>query len=167
MPDLIFKAFLTLEQVRMKHVPYRVQSMALQDLIAGRIHIFAASVATLSPMLRTGEARLIAVATSGRIAAARNLPTMKEAGYPELTSDGGWGFFGWRDMPATLRDRISGDISRALDDVALAPKLEAMGLTVRPATAAAFGAAVEEQRRQVDAIAGILGIKPGDNPEKQ
>jgi tripartite-type tricarboxylate transporter receptor subunit TctC len=167
MPDLIFKAFLTLEQVRMKHVPYRVQSMALQDLGAGRIHIFAASVATLSPMLETGDARLIAVATSDRIAAAREVPTMEEAGHPALTSDGSWGFFGWRDMPATLRDRISADISLALDDPGLAAKLEAMGLTVKAAGAAAFGGAVEEQRRQVDAIARILGLKPGDTLENQ
>ena len=39
LPEIIFKAFLTLEKVRMKHVPYRDQSMALQDLGAGRIHV--------------------------------------------------------------------------------------------------------------------------------
>ena len=166
MPDLIFKAFLTLEQVRMKYVPYRVQSMALQDLGAGRIHIFAASVATLSPLLQSGEARLIAVATSERIAAAPDVATMKEAGHPSLTSDGSWGFFGWRDMPAALRDRISNDIRLALDDAALAAKLEAMGLTVKAASADEFGGAVEEQRRQVGAIAAILGLQPGYSGEK-
>ena len=161
LPDLIFKAFLALEKVRIKHVPYRVQSMALQDLGAGRIHVVAASVATLSPVLQSGEARLLAVATSSRIAAAPDVPTMKESGHPALTSDGSWGFYGWRDMPPTLRDRISDDIRHALDDAALAAKLEAMGLTVKPTGAAEFGQVVEEQRRQVDAMASILGLTPG------
>jgi tripartite-type tricarboxylate transporter receptor subunit TctC len=167
MPDLIFKAFLTLEKVRMKHVPYRVQSMALQDLGAGRIHVLAASVATLSPVLQSGAARLLAVATSERIAAAPDVPTMKEAGQPALTSDGSWGFYGWRDMPTTLRDRISDDIRHALDDAALAAKLAAMGLTVRPAGAAEFAHAVEEQRRQVQEMANIIGLKPAYNRERQ
>jgi tripartite-type tricarboxylate transporter receptor subunit TctC len=167
MPDIIFKAFLTLEKMRMKHVPYRVQSMALQDLGAGRIHVLAASVATLSPVLESGAARLLAVATSERIAAAPDVPTMKEAGYPALTLDGSWGFYGWRDMPATLRDRISDDIRDALDDAALAAKLAAMGLTVAPAGANEFAQAVERQRRQVEEMASIIGLKPAYNRERQ
>ena len=70
LPDIIFKAFLSLEKVRMKHVPYRVQSMALEDLSAGRIQVLAASVATLSPVLQSGAARLLVVATRARIVAA-------------------------------------------------------------------------------------------------
>jgi tripartite-type tricarboxylate transporter receptor subunit TctC len=167
MPDLIFKAFLTLEKVRMKHVPYRVQSMALQDLGAGRIHVLAASVATLSPVLESGAARLLAVATSERIVAAPDVPTMQEAGHPALTLDGSWGFYGWRDMPATLRDRISDDIRDALDDAALAAKLAAMGLTVAPTGATEFAQAVERQRRQVQEMASIIGLKPAYNRERQ
>jgi tripartite-type tricarboxylate transporter receptor subunit TctC len=167
MPDLIFRAFLTLEKVRMKHVPYRVQSMALQDVGAGRIHVMAASVATLSPVLQSGGARLLAVATSKRIAAAPDVPTTNEAGHPLLTLDGSWGFYGSRDMPATLRDRISDDIRYALDDAALAAKLAAMGLTVAPAGAHEFAQAVERQRRQVQEIASIIGLKPADNRERQ
>jgi tripartite-type tricarboxylate transporter receptor subunit TctC len=167
LPELIFKAFLTLENVRMKHVPYRVQSMALQDLGAGRIHVLAASVATLSPVLESGAARLLVVATSERIAAAPDVPTMKEADHPILTSDGSWGFYGWRDMPATLRDRISNDIRHALNDAALAAKLAAMGLTVAPAGANEFARAVEQQRRQVQEMASIIGLKPADNRERQ
>ena len=85
---------------------------------------------------------------------------MMEAGYPVLATDGRWGFYGWRDMPAILRDRISGDIRHALDDAALAAKLAGMGLTVAPADAKEFARAVEEQRRQVHDIASIIGLKP-------
>jgi tripartite-type tricarboxylate transporter receptor subunit TctC len=160
LPDVIFQAFLALEKARMKHVPYRVQSMALQDLGAGRIHVVSASVATLSPVLQSGSARLLVVATRKRIVAAPDVPTTVEAGYPVLTTDGRWGFYGWRNMPVTLRDRISDDIRHALDDAGLAAKLAAMGLTVAPAGAKEFAHAVEEQRRQVHAIASIIGLKP-------
>jgi tripartite-type tricarboxylate transporter receptor subunit TctC len=162
LPDVIFRAFLALEKVRMTHVPYRAQSMALQDLGAGRIHVLAASVATLSPVLQSGSARLLVVATRARIAAAPDVPTTLEAGYPVLTTEGRWGFYGWRDMSVTLRDRISEDIRQALDDAGLAAKLAAMGLTVAPAGAEEFAHAVEEQRRQVHEIASIIGLKPAN-----
>jgi tripartite-type tricarboxylate transporter receptor subunit TctC len=151
----------------MKHVPYQVQSMALQDLDAGRIQVLAASVATLSPVLQSGAARLVVVATRARIAAAPEVPTMIEAGYPVLATDGRWGFYGRPDMPPTLRDRISDDIRHALDDAALAAKLEAMGLTVAPAGAKEFAQAVEAQRRQVHEIATIIGLKPTNTLERR
>jgi tripartite-type tricarboxylate transporter receptor subunit TctC len=167
LPDVMFRAFLALEKGRMKHVPYRVQSMALQDLGAGRIHVLAASVATLSPVLQSGSARLLAVATRSRIVAAPDVPTTTEAGYPVLTTDGRWGFYGWRDMPVTLRDRISEDIRHALDDAGLAAKLAAMGLTVAPAGAREFAHAVEEQRRQVHEIASIIGLTPASTSRRR
>ena len=167
LPDVIFKAFLALEKVRMKHVPYGVQSMALQDLGARRIHVLAASVATLSPLLQSGAARLLVVATPERIAAAPNVPTTKEAGYPVLTTEGRWGFYGWRDMPVPLRDRISEDIRHALDDAPLAAKLAAMGLTVSPSGARDFADAIKKQRRQVHQIASIIGLTPVHSAESR
>jgi tripartite-type tricarboxylate transporter receptor subunit TctC len=159
LPEIIFKAFLELETVRVKHVPYRDQSVALQDLGAGRIHVMAASVATLSPLLQSGAARVLAVTTRARIAAAPDVPTTTEAGYPVLTIEGRWGFYGWRDMPVTLRDRISEDIRHALDDTAIAARLAAMGLTVAPGDAEEFARSVEEHRRHVHEIVRIIGLK--------
>lgn len=158
--EIIFKTFLVLEEARVKHVPYRDPSVALQDLGAGRIHVMTASVPTLAPLLQSGAARLLAVTTPGRIAAAPDVPTATEAGYPVLTTEGRWGFYGWRDMPVTLRDKISEDIRYALDDAALAAKLSAMGLAVAPGDAKEFGRAAEEQRRQVREMARIIGLKP-------
>ena len=164
LPDIIFKAFLALEQVSMKHVPYRDQSMAMHDLGNGRIHAFAASVTSLSPMLQSGAARLIVVATSSRIAAAPDVPTMSEAGYPSLAIDGTWGFYGRRAITSMLRDRISEDVRAALGDASLHNRLVAMGLTVAPANANAFAADVDRQRGQIYYIANLIGLKPTVTP---
>jgi tripartite-type tricarboxylate transporter receptor subunit TctC len=160
LPEVIFRAFLALEKAGMRHVPYRIQSMALQDLGAGRIHVLAASVATLSPVLHSGAARLLVVATPARIAAVPDVPTTTEAGYPVLTSEGRWGFYGWRDIPAALRNQMSDDIRHALDDVALGAKLTGMGLAVAPGSAEEFAQSVQAQRRQVHEIAALIGLTP-------
>jgi tripartite-type tricarboxylate transporter receptor subunit TctC len=160
LPEIIFRAFLELEKVRVKHVPYRDQSVALQDLGAGRIHVMAASVPTFSALLQSGTVRLLAVTTRARIAAAPDVPTTAEAGYPVLISEGRWGFYGWRDMPATLRDRISEDIRHALDDTAIAARLSGMGLTAAPGDADEFARSLEEHRRHVHEIVRIIGLTP-------
>jgi tripartite-type tricarboxylate transporter receptor subunit TctC len=48
LPEVIFKAFLAIEKLQMKHVPYRDMSVALQDLGAERIQVLVGSVPTLT-----------------------------------------------------------------------------------------------------------------------
>ena len=160
LPEVIFKTFLAIEKLQMKHVPYRDTSVALQDLGAERIQVLVTSVPTLSPLLQSGRARLLVVTTSARISAAPAVPTTTEAGYPALSSDGKWGFYGWRDIPDALRERISQDVRLALDDPALVAKLSNMGLTVAPGTAEEFTRALDHHRKQVQAMARLIGLKP-------
>ena len=164
LPEILFKAFLALEHLEMKHVPYRDLSLAVQDLAAGRIHVGIFAVPTLMPHLQSGAARLLAVTSSARIAAAPDVPTSAEAGYPLLSADGKWGFYSWRGIPSALRDRISEDVRHALDEQGIADRLRAMGLTVAPGDAEDFGRAIERQRNQVHEIARIIGLKPA-NPQ--
>ena len=160
LPEVLFKAFLALEKLEMKHVPYRDLALALQDLAAGRIHAGIFAVPTLMPHLQSGAARLLTVTSSTRIAAAPDVPTSAEAGYPLLSADGKWGFYSWRDIQPALRDRISADILHVLDERAIADRLQAMGLTVAPGDAEDFGRAIERQRGQVREIVRIIGLKP-------
>jgi tripartite-type tricarboxylate transporter receptor subunit TctC len=159
LPEILFRGFLELEKLEMKHVSYRDMSMARNDLDGGRIHVMVASVPTLSPSIEMGTARLLAVTTTARAAAAPEVPTAKEAGYPALAVDGKWGFFGRRDIPLSLREKIAADVRDAMNDAALAARLLAMGLTVAGGTAEEFARAVAEQRRQVADVARIVGLK--------
>jgi tripartite-type tricarboxylate transporter receptor subunit TctC len=166
LPEVIFKAFLAVEKLQMTHVPYRDLSMALQDLAAGRLQVGIFALPTVMPHVQSGAVRLLAVTSSARVAAAPQIPTSSEAGYPALRSDGRWGFYGWREIPPTLRDRIAVDVRQVLEDKTLAARLVAMGLTVAPGDAAEFGQAIERQRSQVHDIARILGLKPpGEAPQ--
>ena len=159
LPEVIFKAFLAVERLEMTHVPYRDLSMALRDLAAGRIHVGIFALPTVMSHVQSGAVRLLAVTSSARVAAAPGVPTSAEAGYPALSSDGRWGFYGWRDIPPTLRDRIAADVRQVLEDKNLSARLVAMGLTVAPGDAEEFGQAIERQRNQVREIARILGLK--------
>jgi tripartite-type tricarboxylate transporter receptor subunit TctC len=66
------------------------------------------------------------------------------------------GFFGWRDMPSELRERIAADVREIAADAAIAERLTKMGTVARGSTPSEFAAAVEEQRARVAAIARSL-----------
>lgn len=163
LPELIFSAFLSLERLEMTTVPYSDIPTALRDLGAGRIHVMVASVATLSTQLRSGDARLIALTNSERSTTAPQVPTAAESGYPGLTVDGQWGFFGHRGMPDELRRRIAADIRDATTDTALVARLAAMGQVVAGESAGSFSGAIDRQREQVERIARIAGSRRDDD----
>jgi tripartite-type tricarboxylate transporter receptor subunit TctC len=134
------------------HVSYREQNLAIQDLAEGRIHIFASSLTALLPLARAGKIRVVAVTNKRRAPIAPDVPTAREAGHPELGFEGLVGFFGNRDMPAALRDRIAADVRAVGADPAVAERLAAAGQIVRAGTPAEFGHVIEEQRAQIEAI---------------
>jgi tripartite-type tricarboxylate transporter receptor subunit TctC len=162
LPELVFRAFLALEELQMKHVAYRDQTSAVHDLSAGRIHVMVATLATMNTPLETGAARLLAVTNTGRVETRPDVPTAREAGFPTLTVDGLFGFFGWRGMPPELRQRIAADVRQASQDPALASRLANVGLIVTAGTTDELAVAMAEQRKQVDEIASTLGLRrPG------
>jgi tripartite-type tricarboxylate transporter receptor subunit TctC len=140
------------------YVPYRDQSLAIQDLAGGRIQILATTLTSLLPFVQAGKVRLLAVTNKRRAPMAPELPTATEAGHPELEFEGLVGFFGWRDMPAVLRDRISADVRAAASDVSLVARLATAGQIVHASTASDFAAAIEEQRARMEALVRL--IKP-------
>ena len=140
-------------------VSYRDQTLAIQDLAEGRIQFFATTLTALLPLANSGKIRLLAVTNKRRAPLAPAIPTAAEAGHSELEFEGLVGFFGPRDTPAALRDRISGDVRAVAADSAIVERLTSAGQLARGSTPAEFAAAIEEQRARIERIVGLL--RPG------
>ena len=114
--------------------------------------------ATVAPV-QSGKARVIAIANTRRAAMLPDVQTAIEAGYPEMSIDGLIGFFGWRGMPAKLRDRISADIAEVLKDPEIRARIEASGQLVLGGTPEEFAEAIEQQRTRIGEIAALIDFK--------
>jgi tripartite-type tricarboxylate transporter receptor subunit TctC len=157
-PELVVKAFNALEKLEMKQVMYRETSLALQDIGAGRVQIVLGSLPTIASLVQAGRVRILAVTNTSRSDAIPDIPTVKEAGYPQLTLDGQWGLFGWKDMPDDLRRRLASDMTKAASDAELVTRLTALGLAVDGGTPEKFAAAVDRQRQQAATLARLSGV---------
>lgn len=156
----VFAGFLKGAGLDMVQVPYREYSLAAQDLAEGHIQVMMSTMTLVLPQVRAGKVRFLAVNNSKRAPIAPEVPTATEAGYPDLAFDGLLGFFGTRDMPDALRDRISADIRDVAGDAAIADRLAAVGQIARGSTGAEFAAAIEAQRAKIAAIVQSVGLKP-------
>jgi tripartite-type tricarboxylate transporter receptor subunit TctC len=158
--DFIFEGYFKSAGLVITRVPYRDVVAPLTDLGEGRIQAYVGALAIVQPHVQAGRVKLIAVTTSQRARTLPDMPTVAEAGYPELTIDGLIGLFGPRDMPGGLRDRIAADISEVMADPAIASRFVATGQLVSPGTAAEFAKSIEEQRAKLAAVVKRLGVKP-------
>lgn len=157
-PELVLKAFNKIENLEMKQVTYRETSMALRDIAAGRVQIVVGSLPTIASLVQAGRLRIVAVTNTTRAVAIPDIPTVREAGYPQLTLDGQWGLFGWKGMPDTLRRRLAGDMTAVASDATLVTRLSAVGLSIDAGTPEDFTVAVARQRQQAATLAQLAGV---------
>src|SRR5882672_5383757 len=92
--EFLFAAFLKNAGLDISKVPYRNLVEAANDLATGRIQINVTAFAIARPQLQAGKIKPLAVTNTARAAVVADVPTVAEAGYPELALDGLVGFFG-------------------------------------------------------------------------
>jgi len=162
LPLYAFAALLKSNNLEMTQVAYRDFTPALQDFSQGRIQVAATSIVPLLTQAKTGNGRILVVLNRQRFPLAPEVPTIAEAGHPELTLDAIVGVYGWRGIPSELKERISADIRAVGADPDIAARLIAGGSTVTTGTPADFAATIEDQRAKVAVFAAALGpeLKP-------
>ena len=160
MTDVIFDGYFKSNGLTITRVPYRDVVAPLTDLGEGRIQAYVGALAIVQPHIQAGRVKLIAVTNSQRAPNHPNVPTIAQAGFPDLTFDGLVGLFGPKDMAAATRERIAADMRAVVNEALVTQRLTATGQLVGPGSPAEFAAAIEEQRKKLAAIAEKLGLKP-------
>ena len=158
--DFIFDGYFKKTGMAMTRVPYRDTVQALTDLGEGRIQMWSGALAIARPHVQAGRVKLIAITNGQRPPGGPDVPTVTEAGYPELTFDGLLGLFGPRDMAPELRERLPADTLPVAVDPEIPAPLTATGQLFSPGSATEFAASIEAQRAAVAGFAKTLGTKP-------
>jgi tripartite-type tricarboxylate transporter receptor subunit TctC len=159
LPPFVVGGYLKNSKLDLALVSYRDFAPVLQDLGEGRVDIYVGALGAIVPQVQSGRARLLAVASEARAPLAPDVPTVTEAGYPELRMDGVVGFYGKRGMSDTLRDRIASDVRAVANDPGIGEKLAAVGQAAHPGTAAEFAALLGEYRRRLAELAKTIDFK--------
>jgi tripartite-type tricarboxylate transporter receptor subunit TctC len=90
------------QQLDIVHVPFRGTGPAIQEMIAGRMHLMIDALIQARGAIDAGHMRVLAVAGHERMSAIPDVPTTVEAGFPNLIA------VGWQALmaPAAVPPRV-------------------------------------------------------------
>jgi tripartite-type tricarboxylate transporter receptor subunit TctC len=116
------------------HVPYKGGGPAMIDLLAGRISMYFATMATAGPHIEAGK--LIPLASTGltRPVFLPNVPTLHESGFPGFSATNWYAFVAPGKTPAPVLDRWNQELVKVLKDPVINEALLKHGLTPAPGT---------------------------------
>jgi tripartite-type tricarboxylate transporter receptor subunit TctC len=96
------------------HVPYRGGAAAINDLIAGRVHLMFESLNSIAPHAKSGTVRPLAVSGARRSPGFPDLPTVAEAGVPGYAAPTWSGVIAPAGVPRPIIERLNAAINRAI-----------------------------------------------------
>lgn len=142
-------------------VPYRGTGPAMQDLMASQIKVMVDQSANSLPQVRAGKIRSYGITAKTRSAAAPDIPTAAEGGYPMEISV--WhGLWAPKGTPAEIVDRLNKAAIASFQDPDVRKRLEDLGQDIpTPAEMAppAFAAFQKEEYARWKKILEAANVK--------
>ena len=97
------------------HVPYKGGGPLTTDAMGGQVDLAIASVAPISPHVRSGKLRGLATTGEKRSQSLPDVPTLAEQGVSGLTAVAWWGMLAPAGTPKPIIDRMHGEMKKALN----------------------------------------------------
>jgi tripartite-type tricarboxylate transporter receptor subunit TctC len=142
------------------HVPYKGAAGAVTDLVGGHVQAMVSAMQTVSPQVRAGKLRMLAVMSEARSASFRDVPTMKEQGLPDLVVETWYGSFAPAGTPATVVSKLNTDFNALLAQPDLRELLVGQGMRAVGGTDERFGDTVRRELARWARVVAAAKIKP-------
>jgi tripartite-type tricarboxylate transporter receptor subunit TctC len=137
--------FLDAAGIKATHVPYRGTAPALADLLAGNLQILSGGTTTMLPYIKSGKLRGLAVSSKKRLAAAPDIPSYGEQGYPTLEFNLWHGMIGAKGIPGEIVKRMNEELDAVLKSPEVSGRLAEDGVLAVGGTPQAFMATIRAE----------------------
>ena len=128
---LEMEQFMKTTGIRMVHVPYKGGAgPAVTGLLGGETHVMFITLVSAGNFVKAARLKAYAVTTRSRFEGLPDVPTMIEAGYPDMVSSSWQGMFVPAGTPRPVVMRLHGDILRTLDTQDVKQRFAAGGAQV-------------------------------------
>ncbi len=142
------------------HVPYKGIPEATNDLIAGRVQMFMAPLASAAPLVRDNRMRALGITSLKRAAVFPDIPTLDESGLKGFRWDSWGGMYAPAKTPRAVIERLNREVTAALRQPDVAKTMRSLGAEPAPTTPAELDKFVADDLTKVQKIAKLAGLKP-------
>ncbi len=149
---LTSELFQLMAKVTLRNIPYRGSAPALQGLLAGDVDLMFDNLGVSLALVQSGKLKLLAVASSSRLASLPNVPTIAET-LPGFEAVAWYGIVAPPNAPKSIVDKINADVNEALRQPEVRERLKSLSAEI-------FGGSVEKtskyMRAEIDRWGNVI-----------
>jgi len=157
---LATELFRSMAGIELLHVPYKGGSVAVTDLLGGRLALMFANLTTIQSHLKAGKVRALAIGTAQRSLVVPELPTVAEAGVPGYEANNWNGVVVPAGTPRAVVERLQREIKAIVNAPDMRDKLLRAAFEPIADTPAEFGRYLAAERTKWAKVVRDAGIKP-------
>ena len=123
--------FMKLAGVKIVHIPYKGGAgPAVQGMLGGETQVMFVTLSSAMSFIQAGRLKALGLSTTKRIDALPQVPTMAEAGYPEMVSSSWQGVFVPAGTPRPSVDKLHAALLATMAAPEVAQRFAAGGVNV-------------------------------------
>jgi tripartite-type tricarboxylate transporter receptor subunit TctC len=157
---LAMELFRSMAGIELVHVPYKGGSLAVTDLLGGRLALMFANLTTVQAHIKSGKVRALAIGTARRSLVMPGLPTVAEAGVPGYEANNWNGVVVPAGTPRTVIERLQREIKAIVGASDMRDKLLAAAFEPVADTPAEFARYLASERSKWAKVVSDAGVKP-------
>lgn len=141
------------------HVAFKGAAPALTDLIAGHVDVFITNLGTVSPYIKSGKVKPLAITSSQRVSDLPQVPTFGESGIADFTVYGWQGIAGPKGMPPAIKQKLQAAILTSLREPSVKSQLQSLGYQIHASSSDDFARELDIETKRWAAIIQSEGIE--------
>jgi tripartite-type tricarboxylate transporter receptor subunit TctC len=142
------------------HVAYKGIPEAMTDIMANRVQLFMAPLASSSGLVKEGKLRALGLTSPERMAFAPDIPTIAEAGFPGFRWDSWGAMFAPSKTPRTIVNKLNREVVSILKQPDIQKRMRTLGAEPAPTTPAELDKHVAQELALVLKLAKAAGLEP-------
>jgi len=101
--------------IKLIHIPYRGGGPMTADAVGGQVDLAIGSVAVITPHVKGGKLRAVAVTGDTRSRAMPDVPALAEQGLPGFSALAWWAIFAPAGVPKPIMDKFHAELVKAFN----------------------------------------------------
>lgn len=126
-PHIAGELFKEAAKIDIRHVAYRGIAPAINDVIAGHVHVTFSGVGPVAGQLQSGTLIALATVEKQRSPAMPQIPTAIEQGFPDVAVEGWYSILTRKGTPTAVVERLNKEVNALLKLPDLKAKIEQSG----------------------------------------
>jgi tripartite-type tricarboxylate transporter receptor subunit TctC len=144
---------------KLVHIPYKGVNLAMQDVLAGNVHLVFIGIPAAAPHIKAGKLRALALVAPQRSPALPDVPTVAEAGLRDFEVTTWYGVLAPAGTPRPVISRLNAELVKIMHSPELKERLAATGTDPRTSTPEEFAAYIKSEIAKWGDVIRKAGVK--------